>query len=132
MKLFSKAKDGGPKSPVDAYFFIECKSLFSVALLKFNKGAREQYHNHAFDALTWFLKGSMTEETYDGMFKPYKRSLVPKYTKKTNMHRVVANEDSWCITLRGPWQATWQEADAGTDTKTTFTHGRAVIATTQL
>ena len=56
MKLFSKCKDGGKESPVDGYFLIECKGLFSVALLKFNKGGREAYHTHAFDAYTWFLK----------------------------------------------------------------------------
>jgi len=47
MRLFQKAKDGGPESPVDGYFLIEIKSLFSIALLKFNNGGRENYHTHA-------------------------------------------------------------------------------------
>ena len=76
MKLFSKCKDGGKESPVDAYFLIECKGLFfSVALLKFNKGGREAYHTHAFDAYTWFLKGDLVEEDVSGEQYTYKRSI---------------------------------------------------------
>lgn len=54
-----KKKDGGPESPVDAYFLVELKGLFSIALLKFNKGCREAFHSHAFDAWTWFLSGDL-------------------------------------------------------------------------
>ena len=43
-RFFSKAKDGGKDSPVDGYFLIEIKWLFSVVLLKFNKGHRDNCH----------------------------------------------------------------------------------------
>ena len=61
MRFFSKVKDGGPESTVDAYFLIEIKNWFSIALLKLHKCSRENYHSHAFNALTWFIKGDMVE-----------------------------------------------------------------------
>lgn len=130
MRLFTKCKDGGPDSPVDGYFLIEVKGLFSIALLKFNKGMREKYHSHAFSALTWFIKGDMREEKLDVLgvkITPYKRSLLPKYTHKSDLHRVRAWEDSWCITLRGPWDDTWQEYDEETNQFVTLTHGRVEV-----
>jgi hypothetical protein len=129
MKFFNKSKDGGPNSTVDAYFLCEIKGLFSVALLKFNEGRREQYHTHAFHALTWFLKGDLVEEQISDRleYKPYTKSLIPKLTTKYNLHRVKANKDSWCLTIRGPWQKEWKEFDAFTGVTTTLTHGREVV-----
>lgn len=80
--FLSKCKDGGPESPVDAYFLIEIKSFFSIALLKFNKGGRENYHTHAFNALTWFLSGNLMEEDFSGDIYHYKRSFLPKITPR--------------------------------------------------
>ena len=60
MRALSKTKDGGPKSSV------EIKSIGSIALLKFNKGGRKEFHTHAFNALTWFIAGSLKEEMYNG------------------------------------------------------------------
>ena len=125
MKFFSKAKDGGPESPVDAYFLFEMKSLGSVALLKFNKGAREAFHTHAFGAMTWFICGDLIEEKIDGKKTVYRRSIFPKITKRTNNHRVIANKDSWCFTIRGPWKNTWTEDHD--DETTVLTHGRVVV-----
>lgn len=127
MKLFTKLKDGGPDSPVDAYFLIEWKSVFSIALLKFNKGMRETHHSHAFNALTWFLSGRMDEQDIDGTVCRYTRSVVPKVTMCTKTHRVEALEDSWCLTVRGPWTNYWTEYDEYTGEFCTLTHGREVI-----
>lgn len=41
MKLFKKMKDGGKESTVTGYWLIECKSLFSIVLLKFEGDSRE-------------------------------------------------------------------------------------------
>lgn len=127
MRFMEKSKDGGPESPVDGYFVIEIKSLFSFAILKFNKGCRETFHNHAFNALTWFLSGDMVEEDVDGTLLPYSKSLLPKVTKREKMHRVIANKDSWAITLRGPWSKYWKEYDQKDDKTTNLTHGRKVV-----
>ena len=127
MRLFSKAPDGGPDSPVQAYFLCEFKGFFSIALLKFHKGGREAFHSHAFHALTWFLKGDMIEETLEGSSNRYRKSLFPKFTSKDNMHRVLANKDSWCFTIRGPWQNTWSEYDKSTNTVTVLTNGRTIV-----
>lgn len=125
--FFKKRKDGGPDSPVDAYFLIESKMFFTIALLKFNKGAREQFHTHAFDAFTWFLKGDLVEEDINGTFYKYKRSLLPKLTRKDKNHRVKAKQTSWCFTIRGPWQKTWTEDDVSNNITTTFTSGREIV-----
>lgn len=130
MKFLTKAKDGGPDSPVDGYFLIEIKGLFSIAFLKFNKGTRETYHNHAFNALTWFISGDMVEEDVNEFdILTYKRSFLPKFTPKSKMHRVKANKDSWCFTLRGPWSRTWEEYDKKKDLTTVLTHGRIPLST---
>lgn len=127
IKLLTKCKDGGPESPVDAYFLIEWKSVFSVALLIFNKGKREAYHTHAFNALTWFIRGDLEEQQFGCPLKKYKRSFLPKITKKDNLHRVKAYKDSWCITLRGPWQKTWTEYCEVNNRVTVLTHGRKIV-----
>jgi hypothetical protein len=125
MRILSLSKDGGPDSPVDGFFLIEIKSLFSIVLLRFNEGGREAFHTHAFNALTWFLAGDMEEEDIDGYFHFYQRSLIPKYTPRSKNHRVWANRTSWCLSIRGPWNSTWTE---DTDTHhTVLTHGRKVV-----
>ena len=128
MRFMQKSKDGGPESPVDGFFIIEIKGLFSVVLLKFNQGCREAFHTHAFNALTWFLKGSMVEEDVEGPRLQYRRSLLPKLTRRDKMHRVIAHKDSWAISFRGPWRTFWQEYDPKTDVTTVFNSGRVVVA----
>lgn len=133
MRFLQKTKDGGKESTVDAYFLIEIKGLFSIALLKFNKGSRANYHSHAFDALTWFIKGDMEEHRlYDNgtvTVKKYKQSIFPKITKRNNMHKVFANKTSWCFTIRGRWEKEWQEINPTTNMRETLTHGRKVVHT---
>jgi diphthamide synthase (EF-2-diphthine--ammonia ligase) len=60
-RLFSVRSDGGKDSGVTAYFLIEWKPVISIGLLHFKPGTREAYHSHAFNALTWWLQGSVTE-----------------------------------------------------------------------
>ena len=103
MRLLQKTKDGGPASPVTAYFLCEFKGLFSVALLRFGEGSRSNYHSHAFNALTFFLKGSMNEYMEDGPIVPYKK-FKPKLTRRNDVHKVYAREVSWALTFRGPWK----------------------------
>lgn len=122
-----KKKDGGPESPVDAYFLIEIKKVFNKALLKFNKGGREAFHTHAFSAFTWFLKGRLVEEDVSGELYTHKCKLLPKLTKKDKNHRVKAIETSWCLTVRGPWDECWTEYSKNLDETTVFQWGRKVV-----
>jgi hypothetical protein len=127
VRILEWAKDGGPDSPVDAFFLFEAKKFASVAFLRFNKGRREAYHSHAFHAWTWFLSGFLIEEPLELRKKStiYKRSLLPKVTKKDNIHRVNALTTSWCFTIRGPWEDTWYEVRDGRFV--TLTHGRKIV-----
>lgn len=125
MHFLNRAKDGGPTSTVDAFFLFEIKSLGSVAILRFNKGGREAFHTHAFNALTWFICGDLVEQRIDGTVTRYRRTLLPKVTRRSNNHRVIANRNSWCVTIRGPWNNCWTE---DTDTqKIVLTHGRKIV-----
>lgn len=136
IKLFEKCKDGGPVSTVDGYFLIEVKNLFSIVLLRFGKGSRSKYHTHAFNALTWFIKGDMCEEKvllqsvtdYRLQSKKYRASVLPKLTKRNNLHKVWANKVSWALSLRGPWTDRWLEFDREALEYTVLTHGRKVIS----
>ena len=126
--FFCKRKDGGKDSPVDAYFLVEFKNFFSIAVLKFNKGGREAFHTHAFNALTWFIYGDLEEEDVRGDLYTYKTSLKPKFTPKDKNHRVKATIDSWCFTIRGPWRDRWTEYNKKTNETTEFTHRRKVLS----
>ena len=138
MKIFSKGHDGGKDSNVTGYWLIEIKSLFSIVLLKFNKGSREAFHSHAFNAWTWWLKGKVIEEVYT---KPksknkglghidyinWNSSLKPKYTPRKQMHKIIALEDTWALSFRGPWSKTWKEYRKKENKEVTLTHGRKII-----
>ena len=129
MKLFFKSKDGGPESNVTGYWLIEWKKVFSVVLLKFDKGTREAFHDHAFHALSWVITGKLTEEClvyrhcvgYNSMHP----SIVPVYTSRNRMHKVHGETDStWVLSFRGPWNKTWHEYLPGTKEHVTLSSGR--------
>lgn len=128
MRFLEKTKDGGPLSPVTAYFLIEIKPLFSIALLKFNPGARDNFHTHAFHALTFFLKGDMGEyirKEGETLYKPYK-DFSFKITPRSRLHRVKSWKTSWALSFRGPWTKTWTEETPEGET-IILTNGRKVL-----
>ena len=126
MKMFKKSYDGGPESGVTGYWLIEAKSLFSIVLLHFSPGSREAYHNHAFNAVTWWLKGSVSEEYVDGTGRPWSPSLKPKLTPKSCFHKIHAgSKGAWALSFRGPWDKTWQEHKSGRTV--TLEQGRKIV-----
>lgn len=127
MKILSKGTDGGDKSGVTGYWLIEAKSLFSIVLLRFGKGSRENYHNHAFNAITWFIHGEVIEQHKEGDPIEWKASWKPKYTPRNCYHKVFAKEVTWALSFRGPWSKTWKEYNPNTERETTLTHGRKVL-----
>ena len=126
MKFFSIGKDGGPESNVTGFFLVEIKSLFSVVFLKFAKGTRESFHSHAFNALTLWLNGQVCEEYPDGKGRPWFPGDL-KFTPRHLMHRVRAYVDSYAVSIRGPWDPTWQEFNSTTQETTTLGQGRVEI-----
>ena len=129
MKFFRKDKDGGPTSTVTGYWLFEIKRLFSVALLKFEHGSRDEYHSHAFNSISWLLKGELLEQSLYCWKKKHFPSFFPIITTRSNFHRVYSNGTTWVLTFRGPWAKQWQEYDPGTKTYTTLEHGRVVANT---
>lgn len=127
-RIFYIKPDGGKDSGVTGYFLIEWKVLFSVAILHFNKGGREAYHNHAFNAVSFFIKGNATESKYNEQrVNNFKFSLKPKYTPRDNFHRYEAHTDTYCLTFRGPWLDYWYEIKQ--NKKIIMTHGRKILNT---
>lgn len=111
MKLFHKAKDGGPESNVTGYWLIEWKKGFSIVLLRFGKGTREAYHTHAFNALSWIIKGEMHEYSLlPEELTVLKPSIKPLFTARKRLHRVLGiAENTWALSFRGPWVDYWYE-----------------------
>ena len=125
-RLCYKTPDGGINSGVTGYFLIEWKMFFSIGILHFNEGSREAFHSHAFNAFTFWLKGKVTEIKYPSNNKLYfSASLRPKYTPRTNFHKIVAHKDTYALTFRGPWVDYWYEVK--NNKRTTLTHGRKSI-----
>lgn len=134
MKFLRVAKDGGPKSTVTGYWLIEIKWLFSIVLLRFADGSRDEFHSHAFNSLNWVLKGRV-EEQFLGprpdrlprIIRWFRRSLWPVYTRRKHFHRVVSHGTTWVFSIRGPWSKTWREFDPKTGEFTTLGHGRVTV-----
>ena len=129
MRLFETAPDGGKNSGVTGFFLIEIKSLFSIVLLSFRPNTRENYHSHAFNALTWTLAGDGQEERLvpgGRKWRSYWPSIFPKYTPKHNIHKVHVARRLVALSIRGPWQDTWNEVTPA-GKMITLTHGRKQV-----
>lgn len=126
MKLFSVSYDGGKDSGVTGYWLIEWKKVVSIVLLKFNPNHRENFHSHAFNAFTWWVKGTAVEELEDGTLLKWTPSLLPKFTPRSNMHKIHVKSTTWAFSVRGPWQDVWREkTPSGTEIR--MTHGRKIL-----
>lgn len=124
-------KDGGPESTVRMYGF-EWKRGFSVLLLRFDGPSRFAYHEHAFNAVSWLLRGGLIERVFSGMDGTASFGLNiepnfrPIWTARDRFHKVDSIGTSWVLSLRGPWADTWREYIPGVGMRT-LTHGRGVL-----
>lgn len=111
MKMLSIGKDGGPESTVWGYWLFEFKPLASIVLLCFENGSREAYHSHAFNAVSWLLRGKLVEYILNarGDAVTYEPRARPIYTPRSRFHRVVSEGRSWVLSIRGPWAKNWYE-----------------------
>jgi len=128
MKILHFGKDGGSESTVWGFWLIEIKSLFSVALLVFEDGSRDAYHSHAFDCISWVLRGELMEEMLMSRARRrYCPSLRPIITRRSTFHKVVSRGRTWVLTFRGPWAPTWFEWIPRRG-MVELTHGRQEVA----
>ena len=127
MKFFSFGTDGGKDSGVKGFWLFEIKSLFSIAFLRFKKGTRENYHSHAFNAYSWFLHGKVEEQHLGKESMIWEPNLTPKYTPRSTFHRVNALENTYVLTVRGPWSKTWHEYDPHEKEYIKLSNGRKVV-----
>lgn len=110
------------------FWFFEIKYLFSICILHFSKGTRENYHSHAFNALTWFLWGKVEEQHLGKPSMTWASSIFPKWTPRSTFHRVNALEDTYALTFRGPWSETWYEFDPNNQDYIELTNGRKIVS----
>ncbi len=127
MLFFKKRCDGGKVSNVTGYWVIEIKKLFSIVILKFEPSHRENYHSHAFNALTIWIKGEVLEERLDTKENTIFKAGNIKYTPRTNVHKIHCKKTAWCISFRGPWCNTWIEYNKRNNKYITLTHGRVIL-----
>jgi hypothetical protein len=120
-------KDGGQESVVWGFWLIEIKSLFSIVILKFENGSRDAYHNHAFHAFSWVVRGLLKEEHLNAGTNWIKPSFKPFITTRECFHKVTSFGNTYALTFRGPWSKTWKEYHPNTDEHITLTHGRKVV-----
>ncbi len=128
MRLFHYGKDGGPASRVWAFFVIELKWLISIVVLRFENGTREAYHDHAFHALSWVLKGKLEERRLGKGLRTYRPSPLPVFTSRKNFHQVKSVGRTYVLSIRGPWTRTWHEYLPSQGRSVTLTHGRKEVA----
>lgn len=129
MKICELDKDGGYESTVWGYFLIEIKSLFSIVLLRFENGSREAYHSHAFNTISWVLRGRLVEQLYPTHGRRvYGPSFRPVITRRTTFHKVTSTGRTWVLSFRGPWADTWQEYLPAENRVVTLTNGRKEVA----
>ena len=129
MKFLTIRKDGGNESTVTGYWLVEIKSLFSIALLKFDGKSREAYHTHAFNCFSWVLRGELMECFLDGRTEFHSRSWRPFFTRRTDFHKVssITAKPSWILTFRGPWKKEWLEWRPLENRFVGLTHGRQEV-----
>lgn len=130
VKILHYGKDGGPESKVWGFWLVGIKSLFSIALLRFEDGSREAYHSHAFNCVSWVLKGELLEFVLDergGTLDCFAYRAGDRiFTYRETFHKVVSIGRTWVLTVRGPWADTWLERANGRTY--TLTHGRREVA----
>lgn len=119
-------KDGGPESRVWGFWLLRWKTVCTIALLRFEDGSRDAYHSHAFDSVSWLLRGMLVENHIDGAIQWHRPSLRPIVTTRETFHMVRSAGTSWVLTFRGPWARTWKEYVPGRG-EIVLTHGRVEV-----
>lgn len=130
MKFFSYGKDGGEKSTVWGLYIVEIKWLFSIVLLRFENGTRDAFHSHAFNAISWVLRGELIEQRRiptGAALRFYRPSFRVVFTGRDDFHQVKSVGRTWVLSLRGPWTKTWREYLPNQNRHTTLTHGRREV-----
>jgi hypothetical protein len=121
-------KDGGPESSVTGYWLVELKGLFSIVLLRFEGASRPVFHTHAFNCLSWVLKGILLERSLTGGSHHRLASWRPFVTRREDFHKVDSiGGSTWVLSFRGPWAKRWHEYRPDTDQFVTLESGRRVV-----
>lgn len=128
LEFLTHRKDGGPESHVWGYWLIAIRRLFSIILLRFEDGSREAHHSHAFNCVSWVVRGRLLEQHFDGRVEVHSASIWPFVTRRDTYHKVSSVGRSLVLTFRGPWAPTWREYLETTKKHRVLTWGRNVVS----
>lgn len=112
--VFMKKKkiDLGDQS-VTELTILEYKKLFSIKLFKFHKssGKQDRFHTHAFNALSFLIKGDYTEEIIkdNKIMKCRRNRSRILYIPKDSYHRITKSDSCYTLLLTGPWGGEFKE-----------------------
>ena len=109
--------------------------------LRFEHGSREAFHSHAFNSVSWVLRGGgLVEEFHPDSpeytegtagpgalcFRVHLPSWRPVLTFRDTYHKVASSGRTWVLTFRGPWAPTWRDQAVG-EPERVLTHGRREV-----
>jgi hypothetical protein len=130
MKFLTITKDGGEESTVlGLHADRGQKPIQRDPAAVFEDGSRDAYHSHAFNCISWVLRGRLEEERigWDAPGKyVHEAGAKPVLTARTHLHKVVSVGRTWVLTFRGPWAKTWTEVLPG-GIGVTLANGREVV-----
>lgn len=110
--MFDKVRISLGEGHLDKYTLFENKSLFSVYFHVFNTVEQDRFHTHAFDAVSFVLRGSYEEEQKlpSGIVIKKKVGVGVRYIPKDYNHRLLRSEpDTMSLLFAGPWVRYWTE-----------------------
>lgn len=110
------------------WWIIEIKWLFSIVILQFTPGCRENFHTQPFNSLTWWM--SEAEEHTPNSKKSLKPGWIPTYTPRDKLHRINTETTTWAISIRGKWVDTLKEYNENTKTTIEYSHHRKITSVT--
>lgn len=91
---------------------LEWKKLFSIKLFNFHKtDGKQDFHTHAFNAVSILLSGDYLEEVVDyNTITPLKRSRKRfLFIPENQYHRITKSDGCRTLLITGPWGDTFKE-----------------------
>lgn len=98
---------------VSEHTLLEWKPLFSIKLFNFHRtdGSQDRFHTHAFNAISFLLKGNYIEEVIeDGRVVRLNRNRSRVlFIPADQYHRITRSAGCRTLLITGPWGAEFKE-----------------------
>ncbi len=113
---------------IKRFTIIEIKYLGGIIVNIFNTSNQDRFHSHAFNALSWMIRGHYYEDVIvDGNLLKLKKIERSRFIPRNYIHKITkSSPNAMSITFEGPWESTWNEYFDNGRIKT-YSWGRKVI-----